>query len=257
VFRAHFQAWGCGRNEKTKKIKAGDAPFFHCSSDSGRVELYDTGASCHVSPYEDEFVTYKCITACPITMANNFVFHAVGIGDMIVQIPNRDMSTTMVTLKDVLYTPQSHFTIISISYLAKSGYTAKFGRKHRIIQKIADDNDDDVDGKVVGQIPKGPNHLYKIEHPSAYNLQIEPECLDITMLHRRMGHVSFDKICRLVCTQAITGVQLQDSGHLLECNSCKYAKSTRKNIQKKCVTDDTLDDTFSPFNAFMSLSLLI
>jgi len=23
MFRAHFQAWGCGKNEKTKKIKAG------------------------------------------------------------------------------------------------------------------------------------------------------------------------------------------------------------------------------------------
>ena len=62
------------------------------TSDDGCVELYDSEASHHVSPYDDEFVTYKCIMACPITMANNYVFHAVGIGDMIAQIPSHGMS---------------------------------------------------------------------------------------------------------------------------------------------------------------------
>ncbi len=35
------------------------------------VELYDSGASCHMSPFHEHFVTYQDIPARPITAANN------------------------------------------------------------------------------------------------------------------------------------------------------------------------------------------
>jgi len=45
-------------------------------------ELYDSGASRHMSPFRKQFLTYKQIEARPITAANNKVFHAIGMGDL-------------------------------------------------------------------------------------------------------------------------------------------------------------------------------
>ena len=53
-------------------------------------DLYDPGASRHVSPFCDHFVSYRLI---PRT-ANKRVFYAVGTGDLKVNVPNSKLSTT-------------------------------------------------------------------------------------------------------------------------------------------------------------------
>ncbi len=45
-------------------------------------ELYNSGASRHMSLYREHFVTYREIPAHPITAVNNRVFYAVGTGDL-------------------------------------------------------------------------------------------------------------------------------------------------------------------------------
>ena len=53
-----------------------------------QTELFNSGASCHMSPNHKQFVTYREIPACPITAADNKVFHAIGMGDLQINIPN-------------------------------------------------------------------------------------------------------------------------------------------------------------------------
>ena len=57
------------------------------------IKFYDSGATRHMSPYHDEFTTMREIVPKPITAANQQNFSAVGIGEMVISVPNsRDAS---------------------------------------------------------------------------------------------------------------------------------------------------------------------
>ncbi|KAF9002762.1 hypothetical protein BDQ17DRAFT_1425720 [Cyathus striatus] len=54
--------------------------------------LYDLGASHHMSPFHEDFVTFTNIAPHSLTTANQQVFLAKGIGDVIISVPNgKDM----------------------------------------------------------------------------------------------------------------------------------------------------------------------
>jgi hypothetical protein len=90
-----------------------------------RTELYDSGASRHMSSYRDQFVNFKSIVPKPITAADKRTFQAVGKGDMLVHLPN-GKTRSPILLKDVLYAPTMGVTLISISRLDAAGCAALF-----------------------------------------------------------------------------------------------------------------------------------
>jgi hypothetical protein len=92
---------------------------------SSVVELYNSGASQHFSPFRERFVKFESIPLRPISVADKQMFHAVGHGDLYIKIPNSS-TTTQVLLKDILYAPSVGVTLISISKLATTGYSALF-----------------------------------------------------------------------------------------------------------------------------------
>jgi hypothetical protein len=77
-------------------------------------ELYDSGASQHMMPLCNHFVTYQKIMLHLIMAADKRVFYAIGIGDVIIDVPNGE-SSTQITLKDVLHALDMGATIVSIS----------------------------------------------------------------------------------------------------------------------------------------------
>ncbi|KAI0043512.1 hypothetical protein FA95DRAFT_1498499, partial [Auriscalpium vulgare] len=52
------------------------------------AELYDSGASRHMSPFRHRFTTYRAIDPRPITAADKRVFYAIGVGDLSIDVPN-------------------------------------------------------------------------------------------------------------------------------------------------------------------------
>lgn len=88
-------------------------------------ELYDSGASRHMTPFRHRLINFTPITSRPITAADKRVFHATGKGDMRIEVPNGNTTTTIL-LKDVLYAPDMGITIVSISRIASAGYAALF-----------------------------------------------------------------------------------------------------------------------------------
>jgi hypothetical protein len=66
-----------------------------------------------MSPQREDFINYVEIPKKPLTAANKEIFMAVGMGDMVVSIPNGDKEAKM-KLSHVLYTPALGFTLISI-----------------------------------------------------------------------------------------------------------------------------------------------
>src|SRR6266851_2277545 len=117
-------------------------------------ELYDSGASRHMSPLHDRFVTYQEILPCPITAVDRRVFYVIGVGDIVIVIPNGE-SSTQITLKDTLHAPDMGATIVSISHISKAGFSVCFEGQSC---KIKDPHD-----KVIGVILASDNGLYKVD----------------------------------------------------------------------------------------------
>ena len=112
---------------------------------SERVEIYDSGASCHMSPYIEAFTDFTFIEPKPISAADNRTFEAVGKGSIQIKIPN-DNGFTLITLRDVLYAPTIGFTLISLSRADKAGYSTliRDSDLHILDRK----NDDSVIGRI-------------------------------------------------------------------------------------------------------------
>src|SRR6266850_6556095 len=158
-----------------------------------------------------------------ITAANNKVFHAVGMGDLKIQVPNGTLSSR-VLLKDTLYAPNLCLTVVSIGRILKASFKLEFMEGSCSIKK-------GKDGPVIGRIPASANGLFKVEHVfAAVDTPIPDEPVDILMLHRRLGHVSTNTIRSLIRASSITGLHIIDDFPPFICDLCEYAKMTRKPI---------------------------
>ena len=175
---------------------------------SKRIETYDSGATCHMSPYTDAFTDFEFITPKPISAANNQTFKAIGKGNLRVKIPNGENFTTL-TLRDVLYAPSVAFTLISLSRVDKVGYTTVIadGELHLIGRS---------DNTIIGRAPTR-NGLWSVRHnhqtyESDKALISGSHSLTTTSLidlHRCLGHISPSTIAELVNKGALTGVTIQ------------------------------------------------
>jgi len=196
------------------------------SEGNAEAELYDSGASRHISPFRHRFVTYQPITPRPISAADKRVFYAIGTGTLQIEVPNGPSAATPILLREALHAPDIGATVVSIGRIAKAGYTVLFdGGTCKIQNKNA---------KIVGQIPVSQNGLYKVEREHA-GLVI-PEDNGILALHRRLGHIPADAIRALLRHNVVTGLQLLDDKRPIFCESCEYAKATRKRINKERTT---------------------
>ena len=185
------------------------------------AELYDSGASRHMCPIRERFVTYHEIPARPITAANNCIFYAVGVRDLDVQVPN-SASSTKVRLHDALHAPDMGLTVVWIGRIVKASCTVQFENGTCKIVR---------NGSTIGSIPASANGLFKVEH-SLVAAEL-PKCVDILTLHHRLGHISVDTICQLIHSNTVAGLHLVDDLPPFTCDSCQYAKATCKAIRKE------------------------
>jgi len=225
---------------------------------SERVEIYDSGASCHMSPYIKAFTDFTFIEPKPISVADNRTFEAVGKGSIQVRIPNND-GFTAVTLRDVLYAPTIGFTLISLSRADKAGYSTliRDGDLHILDHK----NDDSVVGRIparnglwsvrrtVKALENGRgllpgNHAFKaLENGASLlpgNQALEAlengtsllpgthvlATISLMDLHRCLGHISPAAAIQLVDKQILTGVMVVDRD-VGFCEVCALTKIKR------------------------------
>ena len=117
--------------------------------DSVEVNLYDSGATRHMSGFGHKFINFVEIEPIPITAADKRTFKATGKGDMRIYLPNGNS----VLLKSVLYAPSMGITLVSISWITNAGSTVIFSGN---ICKIYDRNK-----QIIGEI-KGKGGLYHV-----------------------------------------------------------------------------------------------
>jgi hypothetical protein len=188
--------------------------------------LYDSGSTCHISPYRDQFITYQEIPSQSLNTANNQKFAAIGKGDLVVEIPN-GVNTSKLTLTEVLYSPHVGYTLVSIGKFDKSGFTTKFGNSKCTIQ--------DCDGEVIGEISWSEKGIYRVMHDSD-EVNAVIETMSYVDLHRCIGHISPGVAHKLAENGLVSGIRIKDllNGNGVFCKSCVYAKAMRKPIAKEC-----------------------
>lgn len=190
------------------------------SVDGVMTELYDSGASRHMSPYCEQFENYISIIPKSITAADKRYFQAIGKGDLRIQVPN-SKTTTTIPLRDILHCPDMGLTLVAISQVAAAGFPTLFrGSTCRIF---------DSKRELIGQIPVR-NGLYRVDHEGEDSGGgmggMAKEVLMVEELHWQMGHITPEAAKRLVTEGAVEGIELDTSGTLQSCDSCEYAKAT-------------------------------
>jgi hypothetical protein len=97
------------------------------------------------------------------------------------------------------------------------------------------------------------NGLYRVEHEPEYGMAAVSEKITVDELHRRMGHIAPEAAKRLVKDGLVDGIELDESVEMKSCDSCAYAKSTRKPIRKdtekpraKAMGDEIHSDLWGP-----------
>ena len=184
-------------------------------------DLYNSGASKHMSAQRNEFINYTPTEPKPIRAADKRTFNAIGKGDLRVDVPNRTRSSTIV-LKNVLHCPSVGPTLISISKIAAAGATVVFkGTSCKIFNPR---------NQKVGEI-EVQNGLYKVAHQSNEHAGAVGEVtISLEEMHRQMGHVAPSSIERMVAEKAFEGPSIDDNTDLKFCESCEYGKAMRKPI---------------------------
>ena len=145
-----------------------------------RVELYDSGATRHISPYKSDFLTYTTLDP-PVYLnaANQQRFPAIGTGTLSIRAPNGAVSSTL-TLHNVLHAPAVGYMLVSLGALDKQGYHTSIGGGTLELYTLGGDR--------IARVPQSGCDLYHMEHHlhSANTV----EMVSIMELHRRMGHIA-------------------------------------------------------------------
>jgi len=88
-------------------------------------ELYDSGATCHMTPHKDLLSNYVSIMPKLINATNQLTFQPIGCRDLTIHVPNNGQ-TSNIMLRDVLYALDIGVTLVSIGLIEQAGYSVMF-----------------------------------------------------------------------------------------------------------------------------------
>jgi len=178
------------------------------------AEIYDSGCSKHLMLYHDALENFIEISPKTFQAANKQTISAIGMGEMMIDIPN-GADISQLRLTEVLYSPEVSYTLVSVSQLdekKKKSFEITFSGGKCSIKE--------PDRKHVGAVPKTEG-LYCVAH-------VVDEALTLDQFHCCMGYILAGVTCCLIDNSFVTSVHLEpkSSGELFFCESCMYAKAT-------------------------------
>jgi hypothetical protein len=121
------------------------------------VEVYDSRCMRHITLYCDDVVNFIKISPKSFQATKQQNFTAVGMGEMIVDVPN-GINILQLKFTEVLYLPEVGYTLVSIGCIDKNGFSVIFANGKCMIQGPK--------GESVGAIQKSGHGLYQVTHES-------------------------------------------------------------------------------------------
>jgi gag-polypeptide of LTR copia-type/Pol polyprotein, beta-barrel domain/GAG-pre-integrase domain len=190
---------------------------------SPRIEIFDTGATRHISPYKADFSSYTTLSP-PVYLKSadkNNSFPAIGMGTLIVKTSINGRESKL-TLQNALHAPAVGFTLVSLGTLDEEGYRyfVENGHLHLLTPRR----------DLVAIIPRNAQRLYKAVH--AYESAHTVQPMSAMELHRRLGHISVASARKLVENGAIKGIKLDPNAPDTDCDACILARATRLPVPK-------------------------
>jgi Reverse transcriptase (RNA-dependent DNA polymerase)/Integrase core domain/GAG-pre-integrase domain/Zinc knuckle len=205
-----------------EQVKAVDTPEEALSAVRKKtVDLYDSGATCHMTPHKERFTTYEKIAPRGISGANKETFFAEGLGDIWVTVPNGGKTSKM-RLTGVLHAPKLAATLVSVGQLEDRGDSLLFSKGMLTITDWKD--------RIVATIPKR-NRLYTVEYDGEETANAASDSImTLKQFHQAMGHASYSMLKNLVKNDLVSGVKVDLMSPTPFCETCLYAKGKRKSI---------------------------
>jgi hypothetical protein len=172
--------------------------------------IIDCGATRHFTPNRSDLINFVTIEPKDIKAANGVTLQATGRGDLRIVFPmGENDQPTRITLKDVYYSPDFAFTLISVGTIDRKGFSVIMEDRICTIRTPKPER------RTIGRIPLA-NGLYRVSiatnGPSGSDLALAVSGkMSINELHWKMGHINHDDLRRMVKEGTITGVDLDMS----------------------------------------------
>jgi hypothetical protein len=193
------------------------------SEDSGRNTLIiDSGASSHIVPHRSWFRMYRPLQPSrPVTLGDNSNTMAIGIG-MIPIISKASGTTYKIVLSNVLLIPEFRISLISVNRLASAGLSTAF-----------------LAGSDMCYVRKDRNTILVAAHKNGlYHARVTPDnqkeaalaTIDINLLHRRLGHISTNRIQQMVKSGQLQGIDTL-AGTPTFCEACVLGKMKKLPVE--------------------------
>jgi hypothetical protein len=180
------------------------------------VELYDSGASRHISPYKADFMSYTTLSPpLYLNAANQHKFPAIGKGTLVVKTPVNGRESVL-PLYNALYAPSVGYTLVSLRTLDEEGYSSHIRDGH--LQLIS------PSGELIVNVTHNASRLYKYERSleSAHAIEL----MTLIELHSHLGHISVASTCKLIENRAVKGIKLDPDVPKTDCKACIFARAT-------------------------------
>jgi hypothetical protein len=175
-------------------------------------------------PYHARFENFAKIAPRIFKAANQQDFSTTGKGDLLIDVPDGD-GYTRLRLRNVLFSPNVAYPLVSIGRLDEAGFTAVSGHGKCVLNG--------PDGEKIGEVTRGVQRVCKVVHEERI-ANAAVETLTLGQLHRRLGHPSIQMARGLLKSKMVTGIRLEYTPEDVPffCESCVYAKAIRKAVSK-------------------------
>ena len=186
----------------------------------------DTGATTHISPSRDDFLSLRPIASRPVRGVGGSSVFAVGIGLIRLKIAH----SAWILLQDVLFIPAATVRLISVGAIA---------RDSKVISHFDEDTcwlTSKSSGAVVARgnlLPKTRLYSLSLHSPQADHAYTVYRAPDLETWHRRLGHANYQCVAGLACKGTVAGMSPSlATSKVSKCESCVLGKQTKTIVPK-------------------------
>lgn len=186
----------------------------YLSHNSNKHEWFiDSGASQHMTPYDDLFQNQQSTSVSEIITANSEKVPVKSAGEINVNVNDREIN-----IKNVLLVPKLSANLLSVSEMVSNGNELVFNKNGCAVY--------DDKRKCIANA-KSVNGVYKLQMHPATCLKTSTITSAMTW-HRRLGHINFGDLCKMR-NGLVSGIEFneRDEADIKNCEICKEGKQTR------------------------------
>jgi len=217
-------------DEQDKEEFAGNAsamddtsPFCALIVEASSDWTADTGASSHMTPHRHWFASYTPYVV-PVRLADGKVIMSAGVGS--VRFKPSDIDGHILELERVLHVPLLRSNLLSVLYLTtKKGFDVHIKQNRMFFRR----NKKLLFTATVNNSTTALLNGITLPMTEFAGLASSSTCpLDITLWHRRLGHLNIADVKQLLSKDLVTGMDVvQHSQFDPICEPCLEGKHTR------------------------------